>query len=124
MCLRLWHSDDSPCVLFFLSWSEICPLTSITQSSSARLGTVILEMDPDFVHFRRYSLSLIKASATYYREGTRWNLEMECHGQGYLGYKKSVGEVCFGFIFEIYEHLWDSVPFHDTFFPPCQIRVT
>lgn len=92
MSVRLWHSDDSPCVLFLFSWSEICPLTSITQSSSARLGTVILETDPDFVHFRMYRLFLIKASATYYREGTGWNLEVECQGQCYLGYHKSVGE--------------------------------
>lgn len=92
MRLRLRHRDDSPCVLFLLPWSEICPLTSITQSSSARRGTVVLETDPDLVHLRMYCLFLIQASATYSREGTGWNLEVECHGQGHLGYKKSVGE--------------------------------
>lgn len=37
-----------------------------------------------------YSLFLIKASATYGGVGTGFNLEVECHRQEYVGFKKFV----------------------------------
>lgn len=80
----------------------------------------MLERHPYSVHSRMYSLYLIKASATYCREGTGFNLEVECHRQSYLGFKKLVGGgkrlLCFGFIFEIYQYLWDLVPSYCTLY--------
>lgn len=69
-------------LMYCFSFNGVKPALGVSlRASPALLGIFILERDPYFVHLRMYCSFLLKDSATYGKEGTGWNLEVECHGQ-------------------------------------------